>query len=662
MVMIPRSQGRINSSPQLRQSPAFSGLSNLGQAIGGVVDARNELATKEAKVKVDDILTVELSEQVTKLKNDVANGAMGAEDANKLLTGWSEKRYKEIEKDLPQHARQDLKNHWTSNVNRNGTGFLPLQFKADEQRGLNVADRMTEIATRMPRQQGSEYLKNNLSSLNIPEHVKQQRLSTYNTSMDLIEIDGRITKALETKNTADLQSLVTELDEGKYGYLDGQQAQQKKAQAQSRIDALNKQLEVEENKRVQVAGKVFGDYKTQVLTGRMLDDEYSLNVEKAVTGTEHEAEFKFYKQQSNNFQHFTRLSTSEQLKRINQQKAKMANSPSADPATEEKILGVFESLHAEKLENIKKNPNQAVSEAGLKVHSLTPTELRGNPKSFVSKVIDNGVNQLALKDANLSVRPISEEDLPEARKAFEAMPVNEKLNFIGEMIGQTKGVKGGASLWGSALGQLGSGDLSYVMAGIARLNGYKSNQGEDIAEAILSGTQALKNKQLILPSDNLLKQKFNEYVGSTVSGETSNMTFAAFKSIYAHVSERENFRHVDSNSVNTQIANTALSMATGGVYNQGIKFGNHGDSKLDWKVSKPYGMDDTNFESHLEKGYNTIAKQTGLSVAELQDLRLRRSDKRSARGEIQYDLINERGTPLVVNGAIWRINLNGVTK
>ncbi|WP_035264436.1 hypothetical protein [Acinetobacter sp. Ver3] len=657
MVMIPRSQGRINSSPQLRQSPAFSGLSNLGQAIGGVVDARNELATKEAKVKVDDILTVELSEQVTKLKNDVANGAMGAEDANKLLSGWSEKRFKEIENDLPQHARQDLKNHWTSNVNRNGTGFLPLQLRADEQRGLNVADRMTEIATRMPRQQGAEYLKNNISTLNIPEHVKQQRLSTYNTSMDLIEIDSRITKAIETKNTQDLQALVGELDQGKYGYLDGQQAQQKKAQAQSRIDAINKQVEVEENKRVQMAGKVFGDFKTQVLTGRMLDEEYSLNVEKAVSGTEHESEFKFYKQQSNNFQHFNQLSTTEQLKRINQQKSKMANSPSADPATEEKILGVFESLHAEKLENIKKNPNQAVSEAGLKVHTLSSSELRSSPKSFVSKLIDNGVNQIALKDANLSVRPISEEDLPEARKAFEAMPVNEKLNFIGELIGQSKGVQDGSSLWGSALGQLGSGDLSYVMAGVARMNNYRSTKGEDVATAIVSGTQALKNKQLILPKDDLLRQEFGKYVGTSVTGTTANMSFSAFKSIYAHLTERDNYQHKDKDDINKNLVSTALSMATGGVYKQNVKYG-----QSDWKVSKPYGMDDTNFESHLEKGYNTIAKQTGLSVAELQDLRLRRSDKRSARGEIQYDLINERGTPLIVNGAIWRINLNGVTK
>lgn len=48
------------------------------------------------------------------------------------------------------------------------------------------------------------------------------------------------------------------------------------------------------------------------------------------------------------------------------------------------------------------------------------------------------------------------------------------------------------------------------MADVARANNYRSEQGEDVAAAIISGTQALKNKQLIMPKDELLKTKFNE--------------------------------------------------------------------------------------------------------------------------------------------------------
>ncbi|MFZ8004362.1 hypothetical protein ACO1DV_15850 [Acinetobacter lwoffii] len=51
-----------------------------------------------------------------------------------------------------------------------------------------------------------------------------------------------------------------------------------------------------------------------MLTGRALDDGYLESVKGAVIGTEHEAESNFYKSQSNNFQQFSNLSTTEQLK------------------------------------------------------------------------------------------------------------------------------------------------------------------------------------------------------------------------------------------------------------------------------------------------------------------------------------------------------------
>jgi hypothetical protein len=332
--------------------------------------------------------------------------------------------------------------------------------------------------------------------------------------------------------------------------------------------------------------------------------------------------------------------------------------------TEEKVLGVYESLYKDKLNVLKDNPNQAVRETGLKVNELSAAELKSDPSSWTQKAIDNGTSQLALKDANIKLAPISAEDLPEAKKAFEAMGVNEKLNFIGGLVSNAKkyGTQGHA-IWGATLGQLGGGDQSYIMAGIARMNGYKSTSGEDVATAIISGTQALKNKQLIMPNNNLLKEKFSKYVGNTVSGNTANMTFASFKSIYAHLSERDNYQHKDDKAISEDIAKVALGLATGGVYEQGVKYGSQSNgSQIKWKVSKPYGMSDDAFDNHLESGYTTISKNTGIPVSDLEGFRLRRSDKRSAKGEIQYDLINERGNPLQSGGNYWRINIKGATK
>lgn len=660
MVLIPRSQGRIVSQPALRQSTPVTGLAELGNAIGGVIDERrrksdeadvsakraelyhNDLAEKEAKVKLDDVLTTELSEQVTLLKNDVANGAMNADTANKTLQQWSEKRFKDMEGELPGHAHQALSQHWSSNVSRNATTFLPLQLSADNKKGEVLADRYLEIGTRMDREAGAEYVKSNIQSLNIPEAQKQALIYKYQGARDLQDIDGRITSAIENKDTASLQQLVTEMDNGGFGYTDGPTLQQKKAQALSRIDAINKQVEVEENKRLQLAGKVLNDFKSQVMTGRALDDDYLQNMGAAVQGTEYEAEYNFYKSQSTNFQSFGRLSTAEMEKRVNQQKAKMANSKTTDAVTEEKILGVYESILNEKKQTIKDNPNQAVREAGLQTHQLTGMELKTNPGGFAEKVVDNAVSQVALKDPNLVIKPIAAEDLPEAKQAFDAMGVNQKLDFIGNLIQQTKSVPKGNTIWSATLGQLGGGDLSYLMAGVARANNYRSRDGEDVAVAIVSGTQALKNKALVMPKDDLLKAEFNKYVGSTVSGATANMSFAAFKSIYAHLSERNGYQHKDKDDISKELTSTALSLATGGVYEQGVKYGN----QKTWKVSKPYGMDDDRFESILDTRYAAIAQKYQTSEAELKDLRLRRESQSGPKGQIRYALINERGTPL----------------
>lgn len=618
----------------------------------------NQMAEKEGKVKLDDVLTTELSEQITLLKNDVANGAMTADVANKNLQTWSQERFKGLENDLPMHARLDLQNYWSQNVAKNATSFLPLQLSADNKKGEVLADRYLEIGTRMDREAGAEYVKSNIQSLNIPEAQKQALIYKYQGTRDLQDIDGRITSAIENKDTASLQQLITEMDNGGFGFTDGPTLQQKKAQALSRIDAINKQVEVEENKRLQLAGKVLNDFKSQVLTGRALDDGYLASVGGAVAGTEHEAEYNFYKSQSNNFQSFSKLSTPEQLKRINQQKAAMANNKSADPATEEKILGVYESIYKEKTETLKNNPNQAVREAGLETHSLNAGELKANPKSFAAKVLENGVSQFALKDDNLKVKPISAEDLPEAKQAFDSMGVNQKLDFIGSLISESKGVSKGNQIWAATIKQLGGDDNSYLMAGVARANNYRSENGEDVAASIISGTQALKNKQMIMPGDDLLRSEFAKYVGNTVSGGTANMTFDAFKSIYAHLTERNNYQHKDNKDIDTSLANTALSMATGGVYEQDLKYGSKsGGTQVKWKVSKPYGMKDERFEAILDTRFAAIAQKYKMSESEVRDLRLRREAARGPNGVIRYSLIDERGKPM------FYLNMpDGVTK
>ena len=71
----------------------------------------DNIAEAEAKVILDDVLTSEMSEQVTLLKNEVANGSANATVANESLKKWSDERYKQLETEMPGHAQQNLKQY-----------------------------------------------------------------------------------------------------------------------------------------------------------------------------------------------------------------------------------------------------------------------------------------------------------------------------------------------------------------------------------------------------------------------------------------------------------------------------------------------------------------------------------------------------------------------
>ncbi|MEI1678948.1 methyl-coenzyme M reductase [Acinetobacter baumannii] len=678
---IPISRGREAPQAQMQSFTPNTGLSEIGRSIGGAIQARddqqrqqevtaknlelynNQLAEKEGKLKLDESLSTDFNDKVVDIKNRLGNGVITTQQADEELNTWSNAKFSELQNSLPGHAQEDLKKYWDSNVTRQRTSFLPLQLRADEQKGGVLADRFFDVATRMEREAGKEYLLKNIVGLPLSEAQKSELTNKYEITRDITDINSRITTAIAQNSIDDLQEVATGLKD--YKFIDGQTVQKYQTEIQSKITTLQQRQQVQENKRINEAEKVVNEFIQSTLTGRPLDLKYQNDVEQAVKGTPSEAEYQFYKKQSADFMRFQGLTTDQQLAEINSRKAKMKNSSSADPVAENKILSTYQSIYDNKLKTAKENPTQALREKGIELPEVNPLSLRVNPSEFAKNIVTIGSYQVAQrdKDPNATIKPIPNEALPAAKQAWEDANVNQKLDLISSMINQTKGIKNGAKIWGEALGQLGNGDAAYQMAGYARANNFRSDAGLDVATAIVAGKQALKNKQMIQPKDALLKEKFNQYVGQSVSGETANLNYAAFQSIYAYLTEARGQTHKDADEYKEDIGRTALGLATGGVYTQSGRFKDYTDRGIsDWKVSKPYGMKDETFESKIQKGYADISKATGMSVNDLDNFRLARSPTKAANGDLMYDLINERGRPLVVKGAVWRIRMNGVTK
>ncbi|MDX8160563.1 methyl-coenzyme M reductase [Acinetobacter pittii] len=679
---IPISRGREAPQAQMQSFTPNTGLAEIGRSIGGAIQARddqqrqqevaaknlelynNQLAEKEGKLKLDESLSTDFNDKVVDIKNRLGNGVITTQQADEELNTWSNAKFSELQNSLPGHAQEDLKKYWDSNVTRQRTSFLPLQLRADEQKGGVLADRFFDVATtRMDREAGKEYLLKNIVGLPLSEAQKSELTNKYETTRDIMDINSRITTAIAQNSVEGLQEVATSLKD--YKFINGQAVQKFQTEIQSKITTLQQRQQVQENKRINEAEKVLNEYKQNVLTGRPLDLTYQTNVEKAVKGTPSETEYNFYTKQSSDFLRFQKLSTDQQLAEINKRKANMKNLSSADAVAENKILATYQSIYDNKLKTVKENPTQALREKGIELPEVNPLSVRVNPNEFAKNIVTIGSYQIAQrdKDPNSTIKPIPNEALPAAKQAWEDANVNQKLDLISSMINQTKGIKNGAKIWGEALGQLGNGDAAYQMAGYARANNFRSDAGLDVATAIVAGKQALKNKQMIQPKEALLKQKFNQYVGQSVSGETANLNYAAFQSIYAYLTEARGQTHKDDNEYKDDIGRTALGLATGGVYTQKGSFKDYTDRGIsDWKVSKPYGMTDSTFEAKIQKGYADISKATGMSVNDLDNFRLARSPTKAANGDLMYDLINERGRPLVVKGNVWRIRLNGVDK
>ncbi len=624
---------------------------------------QNKLQTQEAQLKLDESLTTDFSDKVADIKNRVGNGDINAQQADEELKTWSADKFSQLKTELPGHSQQELQQYWDSNVNRQRGSFFPLQLKATEQKGVVLSDRYFDVATRMGREDGKNYLLQNLSTLPLSQAQKESMALKYESTRDIIEVNKSITDAVAANDISALEQTATGLKDKKY--LDGTTVQKYQTEITSKIAALQQKQQVNENKRLNEAEKVLNDFKQNVLTGQNLDLSYQNNVETAVKGTALEGEYEFYKKQSSDFIRFSKLSTNQQLAEINQRKVKQKESSSADPVAENKILSTYQSIYDAKLKTNREDPTQALREKGIQLPEVNALDMKVNPAQFTKNLVTIGSYQVAQRnvDSNATIKPIPNEVLSDAKKSWEEATPNQKIDLISNLISQSRGIKGGNSIWGAAIGQLSNGDQAYIMAGLARMKGYRSDAGLDVATAIIAGKQALKNKQMIQPKDDLLKQKFNEYVGQSSTGVTANLNFEAYKSIYAYLTERDAQQHKDADEYKKDIGDTALSLATGGVYTQDGDFRDRNNRDINnWKVSKPYGMADSTFEAKIRAGYKTISQQTGISVNELQNYRLSRSEKKTAQNELLYDLINERGQPLAAKGHEWRIRFQGVTK
>lgn len=609
----------------------------------------NKVAEQQAQLHVDEAYSTKFNDAYADIKNRVGNGTMSAQQANTELTQQSDDIFKTLEPNIPLASMNSLRDSWNSSVNKSRASFAPLQIKADEQMQHEQLDQASQVYGRYADPlEGQQKFDTYVSRLSIPEAKKAEARTQFRTTQEYNGVQSAITDATASQDISQLSAIESSLSDKTY--LKQEQVNNINKQILSVRTSIQNKADAEEKRRVTESGKVMSDFKIQVMSGLPINDGYIANVKSAVGGTPNQDEFDFYNKHYDNIQKFSTLSAVDQQKTLDTYAQELQTNKTSNPAELKKILGVYTELYQHKKTQNENDPNQSASLKGLEVKPTTAMDLRVNPNNFITGAVHNGVNLVSMQgtDGTIKVLPISPADLPNAKQEWEKKDATQKLDFIGNLIGQTKGVPNGNKIWGAVLGQLGSKDNIYVSAGVAKMNNFHSTDGVDVATSILRGHELMASKNYYMPKEDDMRSKFNAYVGQTVQGGASDQQYAVFKSIYADLANQTgNVHGAKDETPNKQVLNSALNLATGGVYSQSGSFTRYLDgSSKDWKVAKPYGMEDQIFENRINQGYERLAKNTNQPSSFFKEnYRLRMTDRKDKTGARIYELLNSRDQP-----------------
>jgi len=130
-----------------------------------------------------------------------------------------------------------------------------------------------------------------------------------------------------------------------------------------------------------------------------------------------------------------------------------------------------------------------------------------------------------------------------------------------------------------------------------------------MGDQLVNPTDAQKKagiQPVSLPSDDKLKQQFDDQVGSAFqyNPQARQMAYSVFKSAYAGLAYRsKDSSDVSNKAVNNDLAGQAVQMATGGIY-QGFQGGD---------VVMPFGMDKSTFKDRYTQAAQSALQAAGLN-------------------------------------------------
>lgn len=667
MALIPKSQGRIGSQPNLQQHTPINGLANIGQAIGGVIDERKKEQLKKDDLTASTVVSqfgLDAENMAADYRQKVASNQMSDVDADLAFSKEYGLKMDEVVSQLPKTVSQGYK----ENLVKYGTS----QVSSFYQTGRNVAGdtaktslKLTlENAAKMRDQSAAAPLVENAfkSAANYlsPAEVMEYR-SQYTQWQQSNEIGYRLSSA---QTIQDYQNIYGELqDENKYTGLSGSTRNSVMHSAQSGILRIQKQEQQAQNKKEGDAVKLVNALQSNVLSGGKIDLEYMTNVGKATEGTAAHKDFQFLEANYVGIQEFQNLNTNDKKIRLDQLERDFKSTPSDNASDRKKLLDLYRNIYNQDVSDAKSDNVSAAGKLGIEVSSFTGQQLLSDPAGTMDLIVNNlqALNYAKKKEPNISLDPIPALNKEDIQASFEKANAKQKLDVLASIMKGAQKNKLPLGATKEIIKTIGGGDGIYNIAAVAVANNAVYH-GKSTGHIILSGASLIKSQNQITPSD--LEETYRGHISNLAGDGDYSANWSAFKSAYAYFeSEAGHHQKSKDDGYNEDSFNKALDATTGGLYQQhntswigSGRFKTTNGIITDWRVQKPYLMSNSGFEVAINSGFEQIAKKHNLSPDFVKDnYRLQARPGSTYDRNVIYDLLDADGKQWNVKGKIQMI-------
>ena len=631
-----------------------TGAAQVGQAVarlGGVIEnnALNEQKKQqlEAEKKAEALRRVQRGQKLVaaelaaddlgnELNKKVRIGEIDSTAAREQMNvGWSKYKTESLADVSDDVDKAELGSVFDQYSNRQVMRFNDAQAAAmdDKQKGAVTAVFNDAVKMSLTDWQGATAkLFAVVDASTLPDASKVELKNRFTVERDNGLIKNQINSAGE--NIGQLKMLQKAVRDP--GLLTGLQPDTREgyyASIQSKIDQAERAAKMTTDTRAQQAKMMIGDIEKQIATGKPIDPKQFEAVANATAGTEYAASYPVMVANYSAIQKFKALPLPQQADALRQLSATIDNTPSTNPAKQQEIKGIYERVYNEGLTQAKTAPLEYI--AGLSGKPVAPLQLGDlttpDGQDALSGQLRERFAMIAAQQKGEGMQvgsnPFYPEEVAAIKNTLAKLSDDKKL----ETLSMLAKASGSNQFYKSALVAItGDENPALLLAGLAHVRnlrstsvvtksvfgfkyGEQSSAGSSVAKLILNGDTVRQDKSVTLPADKVLQTAFNAMTEGALQVGTADHAAMLKMSqlIYAGLVAREGKTDEDGTMADEDLMKTAVELATGGI-------SEHADAK----IIRPYGMDESDFETAIDAGLKAAAANAGMDVSAIDDMPL----------------------------------------